>query len=60
MNDIETARKLTKWRKSILQLGRITGWEVALLVGSRTYKKCEITSEDIISANYEFLMKNQN
>lgn len=53
--DIETAKKLTKWRKSLLQVGRITGWEVALAIGARTYKKQEITPVDIIEANYEYL-----
>ena len=55
--DIETAKKLTKWRKSLLQVGRITGWEVALAIGARTYKKQEITPADIIEANYEHLSR---
>jgi urease accessory protein UreF len=50
--DIETAKKLTKWRRSLLQVGRITGWEVALAIGLRTYQKQEITAADIIQANY--------
>ena len=32
----------------MLQVGRITGWEVALAIGARTYKKQEITAADII------------
>lgn len=44
-----------KWRRSLLQVGRITGWEVALAIGARTYKKQEITAADIIEANYEYI-----
>ena len=37
--DVETAKKLVKWRRSLLQVGRITGWEVALALGCRTFAK---------------------
>lgn len=47
-----------KWRKSILQVGKIAGWQTALLVGCKTFKKAEINAEDIIEANYEILLKN--
>jgi len=36
----------------LLRLGRITGWEIALAVGIKTFKKKEISPEDIIEANY--------
>ena len=55
--ELETARKLTKWRRSLLQIGRITGWEVALAIGCKTFKKGEISPTDIIEANYEYMMK---
>ena len=50
--DVQTAKKLVKWRKSLLQVGRITGWEVALALGCKTFAKGEITAADIIEANY--------
>lgn len=55
--DVEAAKKLVKWRKSILQIGRIAGWQTALLVGCRTFKKAEVSTEDIIEANYEILLR---
>jgi hypothetical protein len=38
-------------------LGRITGWEIALAVGMKTFKSKEIHPEDIIEANYEYIVK---
>ena len=38
-------------------MGRITGWEVALSIGAKTFKKAEITPTDIIEANYEYLSR---
>jgi hypothetical protein len=48
---------LIKWRRSLLKLGRMAGWEVALSVGLKTFKKCDISYEDIIHANYEYIIK---
>ena len=56
--DINTCKKLVQWRKSLLKLGRITGWQIALAVGMKTFRSKEIHPEDIIEANYDFMMKN--
>lgn len=50
--DIVTCKKLVTWRRSLLKLGRITGWEIALSVAMKTFKSKQITPEDIIEANY--------
>jgi hypothetical protein len=50
---------LVHWRKSLLKLGRITGWEIALAVGMKTFKKKEISAEDIIDANYDHIKKKE-
>ena len=55
--DMVTCRKLVQWRKSLLKLGRITGWEIALAVGMKTFRSKEILPEDIIEANYDFIIK---
>ena len=55
--DLATCKKLVQWRKSLLKLGRITGWEIALAVGMKTFKSKEIRPEDIIEANYEYIIQ---
>ena len=55
--DLAGCKKLVQWRKSLLKLGRITGWEIALAVGMKTFKSKEIHPEDIIEANYEYIVK---
>ncbi len=38
-----------------MQLGRIAGWETAIKVGQKTFKKGTITHDDIIDASYDIL-----
>lgn len=48
-----------RWRKKVLKLAELTGWEVANEIGRQTASTLEINVEDILMANLNFLYMNQ-
>lgn len=59
-NKIEESLKLVRWRKKILKLMEVCGWEVANEISHKTMKKLEVDIEDIIQANLEVAIKDEN
>lgn len=56
-NEHEKAGKLVAWRKKIIQLSMMAGWDVARSVASSTQHKLEVETHDILISNIEFLKK---
>lgn len=55
-NKAEDALRLLRWRKKILKLANMNGWEIAEDVARRTLQKLEVTSSDIIDSNFRSMM----
>jgi hypothetical protein len=56
-NQHEEAQKLISWRKKILQLASIVGWDIAMLVARNTKDKLTVDSRDILSTNVDYLKR---
>ncbi|OMJ74131.1 hypothetical protein SteCoe_27019 [Stentor coeruleus] len=48
---LDEAMKVIKWRKKILKIAALNGWEIAQEVGRITFYKLEIDSSDIFKAS---------
>ena len=45
------------WRKKIIQLSMLAGWDVAREVAKNTQQKLEVDTKDILSSNIEYLKR---
>ena len=52
-NKIEESLKLVRWRRKILKLIEVCGWEVGSEISRRTMKRLEVEIEDVIQVNLE-------
>jgi hypothetical protein len=59
-NKILEAIKLIKWRKKIIKLAHLNGWDVAKIIAKNTIDKLDITATDIIISNLCFLQQNEH
>lgn len=59
-NKIEEALKLVRWRKNILRIINICGWEVGNEISKRTLKKMNVDIDDIILANLEIAIGDED
>mmetsp|Transcript_18615 Transcript_18615/g.18592 ORF Transcript_18615/g.18592 Transcript_18615/m.18592 type:complete len:453 (-) Transcript_18615:29-1387(-) len=59
-NKVQDALKLLRWRKKILKLANMNGWEIAEDVAKRTLQKLEVTSNDVIDANLRSVLSSRN
>ena len=59
-NKVEEGLKLVRWRKKILKLMEVCGWDVATEISRKTMKKLEVGVDDIISATLEMSEKDDN
>lgn len=50
-NNLEEALKVIRWRKKVLKISALNGWDVAEEVSKRTWEKLDISVTDIIEAN---------
>ena len=54
-NETEKVNKLIEWRKKILQISVLAGWDVARTVAKNTQHKLEIETQDILISNLDYL-----
>ena len=54
-NQVNMALKLVSWRKQIIKLAQLNGWEVANILAKKTIKTLEITHYDIIQVHYIYI-----
>jgi hypothetical protein len=59
-NRIEETLKLVRWRKKIIKLMEVCGWEVANEISRQTMKKLDVEVDDVIRANLEMAMRNKD
>jgi hypothetical protein len=50
-------KKLINWRKKIIQLSTIVGWDIALIIAKNTQDKLTVETKDILSTNINYLKK---
>ena len=50
-NELPKALKLLRWRKKVLKIAGISGWETARLIAKKTVETMEITGRDLIEEN---------
>ena len=59
-NRIEESLKLVRWRKKIIKLIEVCGWEVANEISRKTVKRLEVGVDDVIQANLEVASKDKD
>lgn len=52
---LEEALKVIRWRKKILKIAALNGWETAQELGKMTFHRLEINSSDIIKASMKVI-----
>ena len=50
-NDLVQALRLIRWRKKVLKVAALSGWETARMVARRTVQSLEVTARDLIEEN---------
>lgn len=50
-NDLTQALRLIRWRKKVLKVAALSGWETARMVARRTVHNLEVTARDLIEEN---------
>lgn len=58
-NEME-ANRLISWRKKILQLSAIVGWDIAMVVAKNTQHRLTVETSDILSTNLDYLRGKYN
>jgi len=59
-NKLGDALKLIRWRKKVIKLAQMNGWEVASIIANKTIHKLDVDAADIIMANVSFLQRNSS
>lgn len=54
-DNLDSIKKIIKWRKRILDISMNNGWVVGKILASNTVRNFQITDDDIIEANLTFL-----
>ena len=55
-DDLEEALRVIRWRKKILKISSMNGWEVAQEIAKKTINKLDVTAADIMEANLKTFM----